>query len=146
MLRRTIVVLAMLAAVPAVASAQPCGPPPSGPVAVTASSTLCFEPSADHDVLNLAGVPKVASYAWGHYLPGAAAPVQEWNLGKPAPANGAIRVKPAELVSVALEVLYEARVVAIGPDGLRGVSAPSNPFYRSGAPAAPRAPVWIPAL
>lgn len=145
MLRRTIILLVLLVA-PALALAQPCGPPAAGPVAVTSSSTLCFEPSEDHNANDVAGVPKVTSYAWGHYLPGAAMPVSEWGLGKPTPVNGAIRVKPLELMSIPLEVMYEAKVVAIGPSG-RGVSAPSGPFYRSGAPAAPPGfPVWIPGL
>lgn len=125
------------------AVAQPCGPAQTGPIAISSNATLCFEPSADHSATDVAGQPKVASYSWGHYLPGAQAPVQEWNLGKPAPVNGAIRVQPAEMLTLPLDVLYEARVVAISPGGLRGVSDPTVPFYRSGAPGAPRRPVWL---
>ena len=141
--RTTLGALTLLLAMTATASAQPCGPAPSTPVAITADAILCFEPSPDHNANDVAGNPKVASYTWGHYLPGAAEPVQSWPLGKPTPVNGAIRVKPEGLVSVPLEVLYVARVAAVGSNGLRGVSDPSNPFYRPGGPAAPRGLVWI---
>lgn len=128
--------------VPGVAHAQTCEAAQAGAVPVSASTQICFQPSADHNAMDVAGNPKVTSYSWGYYLPGALAPVQEWTLGKPTPVNGTIHVKPPELLTVPLEVMYEARVAAIGPTG-RGVSDPSNPFYRSGAPGAPPRPVLI---
>jgi len=129
--------------VPAVVAAQPCGVS-AQTVAITATSQLCFEPSLDHAATTPDGIAKVTSYAWGFYLPGAAAPVSEYDLGKPTPAaDGTIRVVPPQLIAIPLDVLYEAHVAAIGPTG-RGVSPASNGFFRSGTPRAPAKPVIKP--
>lgn len=125
------------------AIAQPCGVS-AQTVAIGPTSQLCFEPSLDHAATTPDGLAKVTSYGWGYYLPGATAPVVEFDLGKPTPAaDGTIRVVPPQLMLIPLDILYEARVAAIGPTG-RGVSTPSNGFFRSGLPRAPAKPVIKP--
>jgi hypothetical protein len=116
------------------------------PDTVVNPSSIEFDPSADHDVMEF-GAPKVDRYELRNYLMGAAQPIQApISLGKPAPGtDGKIRIRKADmpvLFSVpAMGVLYESRVAAIGPGG-EGVSTPSNPFGIRSQVIAPGKPAY----
>src|SRR3954462_6781871 len=89
-----------------------------------------FNPSSDHNTVLSDGSAAVQSYKLGLYLTGAAAPFQEFSLGKPSPdPDGFIRVNLATLF-IPLPtpgINYTADVAAIGPGGV-GRSAPSGVF------------------
>lgn len=132
-MRRTFLFLALLALAPALAQAQNL---------VLAPTTVEFMASADHALNGLDGNPLVTRYEMRHFLEGASEPVQVIDLGKPTPdGENKIAVVNAAWFSAAAivpNVRYVAKVAAIGPGG-EGVSEPSNPFGRTGPPAAPTA-------
>lgn len=131
------VVGAVLVAGEAAAQSNPCGQTPAAPVLLTATSTFCFEASADHDVVLPGGQPLVSEYAVEFYLKGSAAPFWTTSIGKPARgADGAIRGTVPTPQGMARVVEHVARVVAVGPTG-SGRSDPSNGFFTAGAPTAP---------
>ncbi len=88
-----------------------------------------FTPSADHNTLGGDGAPLVQRYSLSVFVVGSSVPFDTMDLGKPAPSGGVIRVDFLPLLhSVpAPGVVFEARVIAIGPGGSTGSSA-SNGF------------------
>lgn len=67
-------------------------------------------------------------YDFAFYQPGASAPFQVASLGKPSPsADGQIRVSLSTLLLPSPGIVYEGRVIAIGPGGNTS-SAASNTF------------------
>lgn len=133
---RTFLVVAVLVLVAGVAGAQTLALNPT---------IVEFSPSADHDALNLDGTPIVDHYDLRIYLEGASEPFQAaTSLGKPTPVAGRITVTNAALfAAIATGLRYVARVGAVGPTGLEGVSDFSNPFgkLRTTPPASVPAPV-----
>lgn len=89
-----------------------------------------FDPPPDHwDTLD-SGQPAVVRYELGVYVVGASAPFARIDMGKPAPdADGKVRYELAPGISnLSLPGgTYEARVSAVGPEGL-AISDPSNQF------------------
>jgi hypothetical protein len=89
-----------------------------------------FDPSTDHNATTSNGTPLVQSYNLSLYQSGATTPFTTVSLGKPSPAaDGKIRVDFIALLSAvpAPNILYEARVSAVGPGGSTA-STPSNGF------------------
>ena len=89
-----------------------------------------FEPSPDHATMLADGQPMVSSYALEIYRTGAATPFHMVDIGKPAPrTDGKIGFDFwSQVASWPLPGgAYEARVAAIGPDGI-GRSDRSNTF------------------
>lgn len=97
-------------------------------------TTVEFTPSPDHDALALDGSPLVASYLVEFRL--ASDPtrvVSAFNLGKPTPVAGSIRVtNVAMFAGLQPNVKYIACVGAMGAAG-EGTSAASNPFGNQSA-------------
>jgi hypothetical protein len=95
-----------------------------------------FDPSPDHSRVLDSGQPAVLRYDLGIYLVGAAAPFTTVDMGKPSPdADGRIRYDFASKVTgwPLPGGNYEARVSAVGPDGV-ALSDASNPFtFTTGA-------------
>lgn len=85
----------------------------------------------------------VSRYEIRFFVDGQTNPVATADLGKPAPVSGTlVRVVNPALFSPLLPLVqYTAKVVAIGPTALEGMSGPSNPFRRVGTPTAPSDPV-----
>ena len=89
-----------------------------------------FVASADHNAKLASGAAVVAQYVLEVYVVGASAPFHSVNMGKPNPdSNGVVRYSFSSSVSgwPLPGGTYEARVTAVGPDGV-GRSTPSNPF------------------
>jgi hypothetical protein len=133
--------LLVLLALPARAQTIP------GLILILPTSTMDFQPSADHNATKLDGSAVVASYRVDYYLldasgniPANAVPAFSTNLGKPTPVNNII-VVPNAFGAIVSDTAYRVKVVAVGPDGA-GVSPASVPFGKSAAkvPAAPPAP------
>lgn len=119
--------LVLLAVWPVVAGAQ----------TVTNPTVVEFTPSADHAVVMADGRPMVTEYKFELWAAGATAPMQSSSLGKPTPqSDGKIRHAPAVLLALPVNQTFTATVAAVGPTG-EARSAPSNPFERRAAPAAP---------
>ena len=92
--------------------------------------TVEFDPSLDHSAMGTDGQPIVIRYELELYVVGGVQPVQVANLGKPGPqTDGKIRVDFSTLLSPwpAAGTVYEARVAAVGPNGV-GRSNESNTF------------------
>ncbi len=88
-----------------------------------------FDPSPDHNA-TLAGQAVVSRYDLEFYLMGGTSAVRTTNLGKPSPqGDGKIRVDFTTLLNPwpAPGTTYEARVAAVGPNGV-GRSSGSNTF------------------
>lgn len=108
---------------------------PSEAQTVLNPAKAVFTASADHNV-TVGGVALVEKYELRHYAGTATTPTRVDNLGKPTPdGTNTITVTFAPLPFSAT-TQYTAKVFAIGPTG-EGGSAPSNPFYVVGSPAAP---------
>lgn len=89
-----------------------------------------FDPSADHAATGTDGQPIVTRYDLELYVVGGTQPVQVANLGKPAlQSDGKVRVDFTTLLNPwpAAGTTYEARVAAVGPNGV-GRSNESNTF------------------
>lgn len=112
-------------------------PAPVAAQTVVNPTAVEFEPSADHAAVFL-GSPVVTRYELRFQFVGATEPVTTVDLGKPSPQDGKIRVTVPQFLTLTPKTEYEARVAAIGPGG-EGVSTPTDPFGRSGPPAAPTA-------
>lgn len=113
--------------------------------AVTDPRFVEFNASPDHNVNLSDGTAMVTRYELQFFQLGAAQPAQAIDLGKPAPdATGLIRLDLTSLLSSwpAAGVVYEARVVAVGPRGV-GTSTPSNTFVFSAQCGASLAPVSV---
>lgn len=107
----------VLALAPATARAQ----------SVVNPIALEFMASADHDATEN-GSARVSRYDLQFYQVGAAEPFQVNPLGKPAPANGVIRLQLSSAGAMpAPGMTYQARVVAVGPGGA-AASPLSNTF------------------
>src|SRR5688572_24320720 len=92
-----------------------------------------FDPSPDHSATGSNGLPVLTRYDLELYLLGGTQPVQVANLGKPTPqTDGKIRVDFSTLLNPwpAAGTVYEARVAAVGPNGV-GRSNESNTFMFS---------------
>jgi Viral BACON domain/Putative binding domain, N-terminal len=87
-----------------------------------------FSPSPEHDTVTN-GVPVVTNYTLSIFNVGSGTPLDTVDLGKPTPVAGVIRVDflPLLHVSLAPNVIFEARVNAVGPGGA-APSAVSNTF------------------
>ena len=97
--------------------------------AVTDPQIVEFDPSPDHSATS-GSQPKVTRYDLELYVIDGTTPVQVINLGKPAPqGDGKIRVNFTTLLNPwpAAGTVYEARVAAVGPEGV-GRSTESNTF------------------
>src|SRR5262249_31973060 len=93
-------------------------------------SVVEFSPSASHNAVNPDGTPVVTDYTLAVFVPGQTTPVVTTSLGKLNPdPDGMIRASLSTSVTSALtpNVVYEARVSAVGPGGT-GQSSPSNSF------------------
>lgn len=98
-----------------------------------------FDVSADHNTVVL-GVPAVTKYELRIFLSATSpTPVSTFDLGKPAPVGTKASVTNVAMFTPLQTGGYVARVVAIGPGG-EGVSDPTDPFGKMGAPAKPTAP------
>ena len=89
-----------------------------------------FDPSPDHWDVLASGQPAVVRYELGMYMVGASAPFTTVDLGKPSPdPDGKIRHDFSSAVTgwPLPGGNYEARVSAVGPEGV-ALSDPSNPF------------------
>jgi hypothetical protein len=106
-------------------------------------TTAQFLASADHNTTTSNGTPTVVRYELDFYLTGAAQPFRVLSLGKPTPdATNNISINLSTLFGGALPpagIVYESRVLAIGPGG-SGTSNVSNTFEYSvsAAPATPK--------
>lgn len=102
---------------------------PSTGVAQVVNPTIAeFTPSPDHSRLASDGTAWVTRYDVGFYQQGASSAFQVASLGKPAPAaDGQIRFSLSTLTLPAAGIVYEARVIAVGPGGSTP-SAASNTF------------------
>lgn len=91
---------------------------------------VVWTPSVDHAA--------VTSYRMGWFIDGATEPVQQADLGKPAPnaQNECIAAIP----SYPIGITYVAKLVAVAGSVTSDWSAASNPFLRTPAPP-PSAPV-----
>lgn len=97
-----------------------------------------FTASSDHNVMLPDIGPKLTRYEVELVLQGATDPVQIVDVGKPTPdGNNLITVTIPALLSIAMDTMHVAYVVAVGPGGRSARSEASNPFLRLGAPAAP---------
>jgi hypothetical protein len=97
-----------------------------------------FEPSADHS-RQVNGVDLVDRYSLEFYATGTNVLLQSIDLGKPSPdLDGVIRFEFASRLGIwqVLGVVYEARVVAVGPWG-SSRSSNSNQFNFPGAAPPP---------
>ena len=124
-----LLVLLSLGAFPSILAAQPIADP----------RVVEFQPSPDHDrIVN--GVALVDRYALEFYVAGTNVVLQTLDVGKPTPgANGLIRFDFAAQLAAwqVLGVIYEARVVALGPGGANA-SGNSNQFnFPSATPSTP---------
>src|SRR3954464_15681984 len=103
---------------------------PASAQAVVNPTTVEFNPSVDHNITLSDGSAAVQSYKLGLYLIGAAAPFQEFSMGKPAPdPDGVIRANLATLF-IPLPtpgIDYTLDIAAVGPGGV-GRSTPSGVF------------------
>lgn len=128
------------------AQTNPCGTSTTV-VALTATSTLCFVPSADHNATLPGGQPVVQEYAWEITLKGAAQPFYTVSLGKPTPgADGAIRIGPGALPSIPGMARFQehvSQVTAVGPTGTGRSAEFSNGFFSAPVPTAPGKPVVV---
>lgn len=98
-----------------------------------------FQPSPDHDVLQLDGTPVLDHYVLNIYRQDTGALVSTAGLGKPAPTNGLITVSGASIFNgTPPNVVCVGKVAAVGIGG-SSESAASNPFGIQGAASAPRA-------
>jgi len=121
----SLLVLLSLVAFPSLLVAQPTADP----------RVVEFEPSPDHDRI-VDGVALVDRYALEFYTIGTNVLLQSIDVGKPAPGtNGLIRFEFAPQLGAwqVLGVVYEARVVALGPGGST-TSGSSNQFNFPNAP------------
>jgi hypothetical protein len=106
-------------------------------------TTVIFDPSTDHEALEVDGVtPVVTRYELRMALESTpTVPISTTDLGKPLPVAGKITVtNPVWFAGLTPRTRYIAKVAAIGSAGA-GVSAPSNPFGMAGPPAAVPPPV-----
>lgn len=130
--RRVFVVLLLLALVGAVDRAE-------AQTQVINPTGVEFDVSADHNTVVL-GVPAVTKYELRIFLSATSpTPVSTFDLGKPAPVGTKASVTNVAMFTPLQTGGYVARVVAIGPGG-EGVSDPTDPFGKMGAPAKPTAP------
>lgn len=120
------IVGALLTGLPSVGVAQVINP--------TINPTIAeFTPSPDHSRVASDGTAWVTRYDLGFYQEGASSAFQVASLGKPAPAaDGLIRINLSTLTVPSAGIVYQARVIAVGPGGSTP-SAASNPFM-FGAP------------
>jgi hypothetical protein len=88
-----------------------------------------FAPSPDHNTLAPNGTPLVQRYSLSIFAVGSSVAFDTMDLGKPAPSAGVIRVDFLPLLHAAPtpDVVFEARVTAVGPGGSTGSTA-SNGF------------------
>lgn len=116
-----------------------------GLLASSASAQLVYNPTTvEFDaVLTEHNDGTVSRYEIRFFLDGQTSPVATADIGKPVPVSGTlVRVVNPALFSPLLPIVqYTAKVVAIGPTSLEGVSDPSNPFRRVLTPTAPSNPV-----
>lgn len=112
----------------ALAGALFAGSPATGTAQVVNPTIAEFTPSPDHSRLASDGTAWVTRYDLGFYLQGASSPFQVASLGKPAPAtDGQIRISLSTLTLPSTGIVYQARVIAVGPGGSTP-SAASNTF------------------
>ena len=78
-----------------------------------------FAPSADHSRTAADGTPLVQRYSMSLYVAGTSTVFDTLDLGKPTPSNNLIRVDFLPLLNntPSPNVLFEARVTAVGPGG-----------------------------
>jgi hypothetical protein len=87
-----------------------------------------FTPSIDHETVLPDGQPAIIYYEFELYQEGVSEPVQNLNLGKPAPdADGFIRVDVGQALALEPGFTYASRVIAVGPEG-QSASRVSTPF------------------
>lgn len=104
------------------------GVPAIGVAQVVNPTIAEFTPSPDHSRLASDGTAWVTRYDLGFYQQGASSPFQLASLGKPAPASdGYIRINLSTLTLPSAGIVYQARVIAVGPGGSTP-SAASNTF------------------
>lgn len=102
-----------------------------------------FTASTDHDAA-VGGMAVVTSYQLDAMIGTATGALAfSANLGKPTPDASRVIVVPVPQFLTMPNGSYVATVSAVGPGGA-GKSAPSNPFSRIGAPAAPTAVSAVP--
>jgi hypothetical protein len=91
---------------------------PLGAQTIQNPTTVEFDPSPDHGE-TVEGTPLVDRYEMDFFVGGNDQPVLTLNLGKPAPADGRIRVNFAALLAQPLTpgTIYTALVAAVGPGG-----------------------------
>lgn len=124
------------------------GPCPTTTALSVNPTQICFNPSPDHDVVDL-NVPRLVEYRIQFYAPGVdpatGQPTSEFSVGKPTPnAQGAIWLSRSELQAIPVGQQYRATGIAVGQQGRTSArSSASNPFGRTSStpPAAPGAPV-----
>lgn len=110
------------------------------PTLITPTTGITFTASDDHASVDIAGNPVVLQYLVR--FSGIGCPIYgAVNLGKPMPdAAATILIKPwPPLMLLPPNCAYTATVSAVGPTGVEGVSAPTDPFWRS-VPKTPAAP------
>lgn len=101
---------------------------------------VVFEPSADHDVIEIVtGRPLVEKYVLGIIADGANAPMTSVDLGKPSPSGGEISAAVDVLLGLPVGQKFTAIVSAVGPSG-SSASEVSDPFGRALPPSAPPRP------
>ncbi len=101
-----------------------------------------FDPSADHS-RSVNGVAVVTRYTLRFYAVGSTTQLHSIDLGKPAPqSDGKIRVDfTAKLGTWPADgVVYEARVVAIGPGGSTPSTLSNRFVFPAAAPPSPPSP------
>lgn len=95
-----------------------------------------FTASADHNTVT-SGVVILTSYQLDVMRDTATGALAfSYGMGKPTPATGNVITVTIPAFLTMGNGTYVAKVTAIGPGGT-GISAPSNPFVKTGGPAAP---------
>ena len=94
-----------------------------------------FTASADHDAVASDGTPLVQRYSLSIFAVGSSVAFDTVDLGKPAPSAGVIRVNFIPLLHTqpTPNVVFEARVTAVGPGGSTA-SSTSNGFSFQATP------------
>ena len=95
-----------------------------------------FTPSADHDAVSSGGTPLVQRYSLSIFALGSSVAFDTVDLGKPAPSAGVIRVNFLPLLHAqpTPNVVFEARVTAVGPGGSTASSVSNGFSFQATAP------------
>ena len=99
-----------------------------------------FTASADHNAVASDGTPLVQRYSLSIFALGSSVAFDTVDLGKPVPSAGVIRVNFIPLLHTqpTPNVVYEARVTAVGPGGSTASSVSNGFSFQATAPPCAR--------